>query len=212
MSKYELTSTTITFYEHTLHQIRALKDFSNVKTGDLGGYIEKEENLSQIGNCWVYGQAKVYGDAWVSGDAQVYGDALVYGNTRVYGKAQVYDDAQVCGEAQVCGQAKVFGKAQVFGNAKVFGNAYVYENAQVYGKAVVSGQAYVCGQAYVYGNSEITKGIGSITFIDLKIDNNNNDPIKAIENFLKEHVDLLPLLINKDDILKSIALKLMQKI
>lgn len=41
----------------------------------MGGYIEKEENLSQSGDAWVYGNAKVYGDAWVSGNAEVYGNA-----------------------------------------------------------------------------------------------------------------------------------------
>ena len=45
-----------------------------IAKGDLGGYIESEENLSQV-----------YGNAWVSGDAWVYGDARVYGNARVCG-------------------------------------------------------------------------------------------------------------------------------
>lgn len=46
----------------TLYQIEALKDFSDVKSGDLGGWIEKESNLSQEGNCWVSGNAMVYGN------------------------------------------------------------------------------------------------------------------------------------------------------
>ena len=37
--------------------------FGNVKKGDLGGWIEKEDNLSQEGDCWVFGDAWVYGDA-----------------------------------------------------------------------------------------------------------------------------------------------------
>jgi hypothetical protein len=43
--------------------------FTKVNKGDLGGYIEKETNLEQSGNAWVYGDARVYGDAWVSGNA-----------------------------------------------------------------------------------------------------------------------------------------------
>ena len=42
-----------------LYRIKALKDFLNVKKGDVGGYIESEQNLSQEGN------ARVSGDAWV---------------------------------------------------------------------------------------------------------------------------------------------------
>lgn len=43
--------------------------------GDLGGFIEKEENLSHSGCAWVYGNAKIYGNAKVCGYAEVYGNA-----------------------------------------------------------------------------------------------------------------------------------------
>lgn len=78
--KYELTDETIDVSGTTLHRIKALKDFGNVKKGELGGYVESEYNLSQIGNCWVYGNARVCGDAWVYGNAELCGNARVYGN------------------------------------------------------------------------------------------------------------------------------------
>lgn len=81
MKKYELTEETFTVYGKTLYRIRAVRDFGSVKTGEFGGYIEKEENLSHFGDAWVYGNAKVYGDARVSGNAWVYGNAEVF-NTR----------------------------------------------------------------------------------------------------------------------------------
>ena len=65
--KYELTSET----KYGLTRIRALKDFGTVKAGDLGGWIEKEYNLSQEGNAWVSGNACVYGNAWVYGNALI---------------------------------------------------------------------------------------------------------------------------------------------
>jgi hypothetical protein len=89
VKKYELTSETKVFLGKTLYRIKALVQFGNVNAGDLGGWIEKEENLSQSGNAWVSGDARVYGNARVSGDASVYGDAEVYGNARVYGNAEV---------------------------------------------------------------------------------------------------------------------------
>ena len=79
MKKHELTDDTITVGSRILHRIKALKSFSDVEEGDLGGYVEKEDNLNQSGNAWVYGNARVYGNAWVSGDARVYGDAWVSG-------------------------------------------------------------------------------------------------------------------------------------
>lgn len=51
IKKYELTNETITLKNGVvLHRIRALKSFGVVVTkGDLGGWIEKEDNLSHNG-------------------------------------------------------------------------------------------------------------------------------------------------------------------
>ena len=81
MKKFELTSEFVTFLGKKLFRIKALISFGNVEEGELGGYVEKEENLSNdgnawvSGNAWVYGNARVFGNAWVCGDAEVYGDA-----------------------------------------------------------------------------------------------------------------------------------------
>lgn len=81
MKKFELTSEFITNILGTkLFRIKALMEFGDVKAGDLGGYIEKEENLDHDGDAWVYGNARVCGNAEVCGDARVYGNAEVYGN------------------------------------------------------------------------------------------------------------------------------------
>lgn len=77
MKKFELTSEFVTFLGKKLFRIKALVAFGGVKEGELGGFVEKEENLDQSGDAWVYG------NALVSGDAQVYGDARVSGNAWV---------------------------------------------------------------------------------------------------------------------------------
>ena len=99
--KYTLTKETKTEFGIKLYRIKALKDFGDVSKGDKGGWIEKESNLSQEDNAWVFGDAQVYGDARVFGNARVFGDAWVYGDARVYGNAQVSGDAQVFGNAWV---------------------------------------------------------------------------------------------------------------
>ena len=91
MKKYELTEETFTVFGKTLYRIRAVRDFGSVKTGEFGGYIEKEENLSHFGNAWISGDAWVYGDARVSGNAWAYGEARVSGNAWVYGNAEVFN-------------------------------------------------------------------------------------------------------------------------
>ena len=99
MKKYDLIR------EKSLFRIVALKDFSNVKKGDLGGLIEKEGNLDQQGNCWVYDNARIIGDAFVGDNARV------YGNARIIGDAFVGDNARVSGNAKVSKEVIVLGNA-----------------------------------------------------------------------------------------------------
>lgn len=75
--KFSLTSNRKIIFGTQLFQIKAEKNFSNVTKGELGGWIEKESNLSQYGDAWVSGDACVFGNARVSGDAMVYGNAKV---------------------------------------------------------------------------------------------------------------------------------------
>src|SRR5690606_32655391 len=74
----------------------ALRDFGDVRAGDIGGYIERETNLSHDGNAWVRDNAQVYGNARVFGDARVYGDARVHDHAWVCGNAQVHSGASLC--------------------------------------------------------------------------------------------------------------------
>ena len=100
MKKYEFTGETKTINLSsrtvTLHRIKAVVEFGLVKVGELGGWIEKEENLSHKGDAWVSGDAVVSENAEVSGNAVVSENAVVRGN------------AVVCGDAVVSGDAEVF--------------------------------------------------------------------------------------------------------
>ena len=89
MKKYELTSEYIEVFGRKLFRIKALIAFGSIEVGELGGYVETENNLSQSGNAWVSDDAWVYGNARVYDDARVYGDAWVSGNARVYGDADI---------------------------------------------------------------------------------------------------------------------------
>ena len=84
--KYEFTGETMNHFGHTLHRIKALASFGDVKKGDIGGWIEAEKNLSESGDAWVSDDARVYGDAQVSGNARVYGHARVFGDALIYGE------------------------------------------------------------------------------------------------------------------------------
>ena len=162
--KYELTSETIKFNGVTLHRIKALKNFSDVKAGNLGGWVEKEENLSQTDNAWVYSNAKVYGNAKVFGDAQVFANAQVFGNAKVYGNAKVLGNAKVYGNAVVCDNAMVYGNSEVYGDAKVYDYAWVYDKSSVHGNARIRDYAEVHNNAEICGNAVVCDNADYIVF------------------------------------------------
>ncbi len=107
-----------------LHRIKANRDLSfigvnDVPEGTIGGWIEKEDNLS--GYSWVAGNAEVYGDAKVmnsviSGNSIVRDEAVVK-ESMVYGNSIVEDDAAVK-ESIVSGHARINGYAYL--NNSVF--------------------------------------------------------------------------------------------
>ena len=97
----------------TVYRIKALRDFGYIKKGELGGYIQSENNLSHECECWVYSNAKVYEGAFVFENAKVFGNAEVFGNAKILGNARVYDNAEVYGSAKVYGNAEVYGSVVI---------------------------------------------------------------------------------------------------
>lgn len=76
----------IEFQENNpLYRIKALKDFSDVKKGEFGGYIQSASNLSQEGDCWVYNSACVCDNAEVSGNAKIMGPSKICKNAIIKG-------------------------------------------------------------------------------------------------------------------------------
>lgn len=136
MKKYELTSEYVEFDGRKLYRIKALKSFYlcglTVKAGALGGYIEKEENLSQEGN------AEIGGNAKVKDEAEVYGDAEVCDN------AEIRDNAEILGDARIGGKAQIYGKAKVMRGVVVHANAEILGDAQIQGVVNISQDARIC--------------------------------------------------------------------
>ena len=70
MKKFELTAESkISAFGKKLFRIKALISFGSVEEGETGGWVEKEDNLSQSGNAWVFDNAEVFGNARVSDNA-----------------------------------------------------------------------------------------------------------------------------------------------
>lgn len=91
INKYTiLQDVTMEHANRTLYRIKALRDFGNVKAGDIGGWVESEDNLSQYEHCWIYDDAKVYGEARISNNAQIRSHAEISGCAKIYQNASVW--------------------------------------------------------------------------------------------------------------------------
>ena len=195
--KFELTDNfIINAFGVKLFQIKSTKSFKYAKEGDLGGYVEKDENLDQESDAWVSGNAEVSGDAWVSGNAEV------SGNARVYGYAEVAGNARVAGNAWVAGNARVAGNAWVSGNARVYGYAEIDNNNKhcgfdCFGSANRHTHAYLTKENKV----EITCGCfrGSIEEFEKRVEETHSGTIyekqyKAIIDVIKIKFGLTDLI------------------
>ena len=175
MKKYELINKEekcLCGRDITMYQIRALVDIPehHVMFGDIGGWIEKEENLSHEGDCWINTTGYVFDnaqvsenavvgqyqwsweeeipeDAYVFGNAQVKGDSVVWGPARVTNNCVIDGYTHVVGE--VCGHAHITGEAAVYGfvggRAIIKGNSVIFEDATVYGETVVDNKRLKSG-------------------------------------------------------------------
>ena len=142
-----------------LKRIRALRDIpkSGVRAGDLGGWLEKEENLSHYYTCWVFNQAKVYNDAFVGSDALIFDTATICGNAVVGDEAQVFDEVIIRDSALVTGNAMLFSNATVCDTAFVGGNAEVTDNVIIRGASEVLDNVTLSGSVCVSGTAKIYK-------------------------------------------------------
>lgn len=77
------------FNDIKLYRLKSLKNFNDVKVGDIGGWVESEDNLSHYGDCWIYDESIVCDGARVSDNAEV------------RTKSRVYEGSVVCGTATV---------------------------------------------------------------------------------------------------------------
>lgn len=146
--KYELTNESIEYLNRTLYRIRALRDFGDVKTGDLGGFVESERNLSHYGDCWIFNNAKAIDFSFVGENANLRHESMVKGFARILWNSEIHDKSAVGDSAEIRDSAIILDRAYVGGNTIVGGGAMVG------GGACLLGDAYLRGRAFVTSNKD----------------------------------------------------------
>lgn len=194
--------------EITLYQIRALRDFTcpfklnpdgeildqtPVKKGDLGGYVQKEENLSHEGGCWIFEEAEVRDNGRVEGNARLAGRSLVRDNAVVKGYSCLAANAYVWGNAVLDGATQMKGLVSIGGNSRTNGYVSINGNSQVRGDSVLdgniflngtvvvenvklTGNVHLCGQCYVTFDIDGNKGIAAYRTTESTYTPNDYDP------------------------------------
>lgn len=142
--------------EIKLYRIQALKTFTKpggynpvVHVGELGGYVESEDNLSQEGSCWLFDKAKVKDGGKVIEDAIVYDKCLVSKNSIVRGSSVVG------GHCFVTNQSVII-DSRLEGNVIVNGHSTIHSGAYLYGEIGVD-QSNIGGSVNLIGRISVKK-------------------------------------------------------
>ena len=197
IKKYEwLKDDYISHAGNILYRIKALKEFGNLKAGDLGGYIQSEYNLRHVGNCWVYNKAKVCVNARVYDNAKICNNAKIYNNAQIYNNAEVFNDAIISGYAKIYNNAEIYNNAVIFGQAKIYNNAIICSKAKIYDNAEVYGCTEIHCNARIFNNANIPNGniIGNVSM-----------PYKDIFQHQCDNRILTAILTENNEILYSIG-------
>lgn len=198
MKTYELLKhDTISFDGRTLYRIRALVDYYHndaVGKGQLGGYIETEENLTEWG--WVLENAKVYNRGLVCGTSLVDGrtvvaesavvrdNAVITGDVKLMGSSCVKDNAQISGNAILCGDSVAGGDCVITDNAKISGMARIVGNAFLGGDVEINGNVFIDGNVFLIGDAYIQKQNDFILLANI------NDDCEILTVFKKKDGEL----------------------
>lgn len=162
---YEMTNESMVYNGHTLYRIKSRSNFfvdrTFVKVGMIGGWIEKYDNLSEMG--WVDDEAKVFGDAKVSGNALIREHAVVCDNAKVCGNSIVGSFAHISGHAivdmryggNITNKAKISGNAEIQGTPFIGGRTKIRDNAKILDDVTIKGDTIITDTALIRGNSTV---------------------------------------------------------
>lgn len=159
-NKYEITDIAHEAYPF-LHRIRALRDVGyGVKAGDLGGFVEREENLAFVDNegrednSWIFDDAVCAGNALVNAGSQLHDFAVACGHAYITqgavmrGNARAEDSAHLRG-GDLCDNARISGCSMVLNDSKRPECAPVLSGDSVcYG--TVQGQVFMEDNAVIF--------------------------------------------------------------
>lgn len=123
-----------------VYRIKALRNFGDVKIGNIGGYIAKEYNLDHAGNCWVYDEGMICDNAKLRNDAQLRNYAQIRDNVIVFHRAVLKDRAMAVNQAQVYDDACMQDDSIIRDYAWLCGNGVLKDSESLGGNLIQEGE------------------------------------------------------------------------
>ena len=162
MKKYELIEESKTIFKgREVFRVKALKDFSDIKAGDIGGWVCSYNNLSQECDCWIYDDAKCLDDAKVYDNAKMFDNAIMYDNSKMFNKAKMFDNSIMCNNSvmynntRMLDNAIIYDNSIMYDNSRIAGNARMYDNAKMYGNSIMYDNSRMYDTSKTVGNSRM---------------------------------------------------------
>ena len=163
MIKFKLTDEKMSNQlELDAYRIVALRDFGDVKAGDLGGFVEFESNLSHDGDCWIGEHGVVVHRCKVQGNAKI-------------DYAELYNGCSIGGDTIISGGYFSGENINILGGCiketKVAGENITIKGG-IIDESIIGSNVYVSGGSIISANIENCL-IASGDFVDFDIDGNH---------------------------------------
>lgn len=110
------------------YRIRALRSFSDVKKGDIGGIMDDSSFLSHKGNCWIYDNAIVVNKSYVVDDAVVKDTSYVI-ESFVENNSRIVDDCYIrssnISDSSIIMDDSIVDKSEIDGETEIKSFSYI---------------------------------------------------------------------------------------
>ena len=153
--KYEMTNITMEFEERTLYRIRALKNFRNVKAGDLGGWVSGKHNLSQEGECWIYDEAKCMDNARMYHNSAMYNNAVMCDFSEMHGCSEMHNYSAMLDNSRMYNCSAMYDNSRMYNDSKMYSNSRMFDNSAMYNNAVMLDNSKMFENSRMYRDSRL---------------------------------------------------------
>ena len=165
--KYKLSNITMKFEGRTLYRVIALKDFADVRKGELGGWVESEKNLSQEGDCWIYNNAKcidnarmydnscMYDNSEMRGNSKMHNYSEMHDNSRAYDSSEMHGNSEMHGHSIRYGNSRMYERSRMWGNSKMYGNSEMHDHSKMHDYSEIHEGSKMYNNSEMVGNSEM---------------------------------------------------------